>query len=395
MAGLASPTSAEPGDAPGQIQRVDGAPVTPGADEIGRIVEEFPSDFSYSKFTESGDIVVAFAGSEPEGAREILESSGLGVTIVTDTGFIESDLEAPVLALGQEAYRSLGLANDVEARPDLQSFIVTVYDEDLDSTRLDEVERTLDAATTQRSSSPVAGFRVDVQTSEGDIEPTSWDRAGGTWLVNANSGNGFCTSSFVAKRVNSAPVGVLTAGHCQTSPTFPVKYYKPFGSHESYNLEFFSSTFASVGDAAFFRSPRMMDAWYHYDYSSGAPVRLVRDPVRDETVCRFGRVSETYSCGKVLATHTSWTRRNSDGTSTTIGGVFSVNTFSRKGDSGGPVFTSGSVGQNAVALGLNSAGRFVSNTDVPVYGDGARMWATRIKHAESLTGTRVCTAPGC
>lgn len=212
-------------------------------------------------------------------------------------------------------------------------------------------------------------FSVIWRQADEVIQEAGYNRAAGTWLLNAG-GSGVCTSGFVAQSTNgSNDLGVITAGHCQNT----LRFYN-VDSGENYYLDFRNETYGDGGDAQFMRSSRMMDAWFHVGPSTGRPVNNVVDSFVGQAVCRYGRTTNVEKCGVIQMINMNKT--------TSSGVVVKHLDYMNggevlPGDSGGSVY----VGYEARGIIHGFAG-----------GDS---YFTRISAAQSATGTRVCRDPVC
>lgn len=328
---------------------------------------------------------VGFSRSAPEEALEYLENSETGYVIEEDVGFTETDIERDVTVISGLIAQAVGKSFivDVGASPAEGSMTITVLGAATIPSEIEALRSQIQAATS---------LAVTYKTSEATPMLTGHGRAGGTWLDATSTAGGDCTTGFVAKRINSSDLGVITAGHCAVRDSnfnaINMHYYKPWGNHESYLMEPISTVFSGSGDAAFYRSPFMMDAWFHRDLAVGRPVSEVRNPRSGDLVCRFGMASalgsnEGYQCGSVLNPTTSLVYGG-----VSIQGMATIQNWSATGDSGGPNFTGNT------ALGITALTNSVNGQPVKS-GPNEILWITRILWAQSAVGALVCKDPVC
>lgn len=338
--------------------------------EVAYLAEtSYPEQFAYAFFgTQGTDFKIGFKDDVPPEIIAALSKTGLSYSIDEHVGFTQSDYEDATASVIREF--------DVLAAPDVQfvvgptpeisvgSITVTVHGGSEET--IAEAKRIFDSLTAPRPFELTWG-----SPSNDQVTLSSYNRAGGTWLLNS-SGTGVCTSGFVVKSTSNADLGLLTAGHCPNSLRF---YHIPSG--ENYYLDFRNETYGSGGDIQFLRSSKMMDAWFHYNATSGRPVNTVRNAYVNENVCRYGRSSNELRCGWINGSNFTALITDSSGWSTYVSGQDSVSAATLAGDSGGPVFSV------YTAMGTITAA------------SGYNTFFTRISVGQSSTGTFVCKDPVC
>jgi len=105
----------------------------PAAEALYGVSRDFPDDFAYSDFTETG-FVVAFSGAAPEAAVDRLRATGVAFAIVTDTGYSSLDLEGEMTQISAAVVNQVGSTIDfvVEASPQAGKFTVTLLTDDVE-----------------------------------------------------------------------------------------------------------------------------------------------------------------------------------------------------------------------------------------------------------------------
>lgn len=331
------------------------------------IATRFADAYAFAFKDVDDTFVIGFRAEAPAGALTILEGAGGTYRVEENVGFLETDLEDQVNAISRLVSEFIpGGSFDVGAVPDRREMIVTFHGTRSFPAGSEELKARVQALTT---------LTVQFDTIEGSVSTTSYGLNGGTWLVNPGSGQGVCTTSFVVKRNSGPELGVLSAGHCGTTSKL---YYNPTGAHSSYTLDYYSGTYGYEGDYAFYRSPNMMDPWFQKSWPSSGPVGVAvtssRNPVLNETVCRFGMGSlASLDCGAVQTVVSSFVSNG-----VTIPGVSQIKSWAQHKDSGGPAYT----GPNgSIAVGINVAANFDNVGNPVTTGNGERLWVTRISYA--------------
>jgi len=343
----------------------------PAADAIYAVSVDFPEDFAYSDFTETG-FIVGFRAAAPEAAIARLKATQVEFSVVTDAGYSQLEIEPQLTLLNQELSAKVeGKVNYVVgANTKTGRFEVTFY--------TDDAQFVKEAAAAAESARSARLFPVEYKTADGTVQEASYGLAAGSWLIDA-AGNGQCTSGFVVKSVSSAGLGLLTAGHC---PNF-LRHYQ--AGVDNFALNFVTQVHGLQGDAQYNQSPKMLDAWFHANVGYGKPVLDARNPLQGEWVCRYGMVSANMLCGNILLAST---QQNVEGIM--IGNLAVAQLWVNRGDSGGPVF-----GGNT-AMGLNAAGTFEADNVTPIKTPGGMAeLIMKIDAAEYHTGTKVCLDPVC
>ncbi|MBG6060189.1 hypothetical protein RCH16_003668 [Cryobacterium sp. MP_M5] len=374
--GSNTPLETPPAGADSAAEEAKWEILRPAADAIAAVTVAYPNDFAYSTFTNDG-FVAAFAADAPEEAVAILDGPGVPFELIENVGYSSAQLEEDVLGLTDQVVELTNgeVPFGISAVPESGAFDVTLYGTDQLASRmrssdpLDELESSSDEL---ESSS---GLKINVTTVESVPATTGHGRHGGTWLT--LSGLPQCTGGFVAKSTSSSDLGLITAGHC----TGDLSYWNQ-ANGDTFGLTRGTGTLGSTGDARFFRSPVMMDAWFLADTNVGRAVLDARNPVGGERVCRYGAKTQVALCGNIIAVTTAYYVNGQS-----IGGVASARLWNAKGDSGGPVY-----GGNT-AMGVMSGTLF--NGDVPDTSANRMLWFTKIDNAEAITGTKVCLDPVC
>lgn len=305
--------------------------------------KQYPNDYAGS-WRQDRAVTVAFSGLAPEGAVAFLEASPFDFTYQENVGVSEKDLAALTQELHDDAVGIAGSGVTVTTVPSLEqrSIEVLLGGEVADSSTgtgsnagtanaasataevsADEVRDKLIESVGEKRLG-VLDLKVEVSPLAG-IKDAGWGEAGGERLTALN-GSLVCTSAFVVSSRVNADIGVLTAGHCEGTLLQNNRYIFDFRAEHQGNY----------GDIEVRRSPRMMDAWFHYDYGRGWPVRGKDIASSGDSVCRFGHTTGR-ECGTV---------RETGVTATPASGITSRNLTAYSGvlgdlgDSGGPVYSS-------------------------------------------------------
>ncbi|MGW9112804.1 hypothetical protein [Microbacterium sp. NPDC055683] len=347
------------------------------SEAVNLISATYATEYSFAYFAnpELDKLVIGFSDDAPLGAINILDATGKPYEIEEKVGFNNEEyVDASASALSDAANANQAEIDagrmQIAASPDPElgagsiaiEYTITDPNVEIFSAGVS------DAMNRAAESSP---FSIVEQVAEGEIfQSVSNNRAGGTSLLLSQYGKLQCTSGFVVKARTGSDVGVLTAGHCDTGGNL---WYYFASTAERYELNRRNAYFGSQGDAMFFRSSKMMDGWFHIAATTGRPVESVRNPLKGNNVCVYGRVTNASHCGKVVDQQTSVVTNAG-----TVGNVAIIEAPGMtNGDSGGPAY-----GGN-IALGILSS---TTSTRIAVTTIGAAM---------SLTGTNVCNGNGC
>ncbi|MFD2338780.1 S1 family peptidase, partial [Clavibacter michiganensis subsp. tessellarius] len=307
---------------------------------LDEVSAEYPSDFT-GAWRDGEVTTVAFAREVPNGARDILSNAGYEVKYQTGVGMSESQLNAVAIDVHNAAVERLGEGVPVTSGPSVKdrTISVQVSNEVLDTSATPSAEPSIAADEPQAPLTPevladdiradvgagaLGGFALEVQATESDpITDTGYGEAGGTALTPGSSGRTVCTSAFVVSSRSNADLGIVTAGHCEGSLWQAYRY--PF--------DFRAESAGSIGDAEWRRSPRMMDAWFHYDYSLGRPQQGNATARPGDYVCAFGRTT-----GRTCGTVQSVGQQATSDYGTSYGLTTRNGEVNQGGDSGGPVY---------------------------------------------------------
>jgi hypothetical protein len=331
---------------------------------IAALVDSEPS-YSYSYLDENW--VVGFSGEAPPSVTQALE--GTGTVFREGLGYDASDLEAllerVVTAVHATLPSSAAVGGGIDHERNVISVDVGLVDDRVSTAGADSSLGAVD----------LLGFTPELTTTRtpgSGIDFQGYGHAGGTRM--SASDGATCTSGFVAKSTPSDAVGVLTASHCPKVM-----------EHASGDPFWFSSAserehFGAHGDVQFHRSPLMMDAWFHWSHGRGRPVLDVRNARQNEGVCKYGVITN-HTCGNVANERYGLSAISPlTGRVTYLGGLTRVTALvSSGGDSGGPLYGGNTAMGTLVGIEKST---------------GARLF-TKISHAQSATGTKVCLDPVC
>jgi hypothetical protein len=339
----------------------------------GLVEEQFPDDYAYTLFKEE-TVHVGFKAAAPPAAVAILAKTGLPYVAVESAGFnaIEYQAAQDSVVEQTEKYVSEDRQVSVAQNPRdgvglLEVSFLSDNPELLENPGIataDANARSTNEALITLDGPFVVGFDEEMTSP---TEPMSNGRAAGTWLLDT-TGEGVCTSGFVAKKNSSASVGVITAAHCPNN----LRYYNENGGGEVQQLTLEGSHYGAYGDAQFMRSPVMFDPWFHYTHWDGKPVTGATNPGFDQVIYSYGRDSDKQIPSRVKDANTTVTRV-SDGGLVNIGNQIKAMSTLQPGDSGGPLYTGNT------ALGIVSMRT------------GSDVWAyfTRIKSVEAALNVTV------
>ncbi len=188
------------------------------AAEVSRIREAFPADFTGAKIVDAGNAWVAFAGSTPEGASDIIDAwdanqSGVSVEKRTNLGFSELEKQKAIKAVHYAVYESPEVLDAVTRFDFTTSQVKTtvVLQDTASDTVLGDLVSSARSNLTDKVGADIldhitiSATRSNAPALSG-VE-SSTKHMGGEGLID-------CTSGFVV--VNSEGVrGIATAEHCR------------------------------------------------------------------------------------------------------------------------------------------------------------------------------------
>ena len=308
------------------------------AAEVSRIREAFPADFTGAKIVDGGSAWVAFAGSTPSGASDIMATfssshSHVSVEFRTNQGFTEEELVRGIVAV----HSAISAATEVtEAYTSFDSATgkirtVVILDSTTPTSALDNLRAVAGTKLTEATRADIvdsistAVVRSDGQVLGGDHSDTQ--HRGGEALNVGESAE--CTSGFVVEN-SSGTRGIATAGHCHNDLT-----------DDGQTLQLEKEHNWLQGDFQWHTGTQDIPNEFYGGISSASEassrnVSSVGSPSEGQTLCRNGR-SSNKTCQEVRKANTCVTLKNGDDQCyiTVMG-----RKDSQPGDSGGPVYLS-------------------------------------------------------
>ena len=304
---------------------------------VSKIREAAPSAFTGAEIVGASSAWVAFAGSAPQAASNIIATfssnhSSVSVEIRTNQGFTEEELLSGMRAVHSaifgatevtDAFTSFDFATGkITTVAILKSTAATSALDDLRAvagTNLTEATRAdiVDSITT-------AVVRSNQQVLGGDHSGTQ--HQGGE---NLNVGEtAECTSGFVVEN-SSGTRGIATAGHCHNDLT-----------DDGVSLQLENEHYGLQGDFQWHTGTQEFPNEFYGGISSGSEVSSrnvssVASPSVGQTLCRNGRASNK-TCQEVRKANVCISTDNGDQCYLTIMGE----KHSQTTDSGGPVYLS-------------------------------------------------------
>ena len=292
---------------------------------VAKIRESVPTAFTGAEITDAGHAWVAFAGSTPETARDIINTfassnSGVSVEVRTNLGFTAAELEGAIevvhfVLLEAPEVRDASTSFDFATRRMTTLVVLADTDSDsvLDALRDRATNHLTDSGGDILSSIAISLLRSDRQFISGS--ESNSEHLGGEALSTCTSGFGTVSSSGIR--------GISTAGHCQDSQTDD-------GSDLTYQTEHIGAE----GDFQWHTgSEQEDDEFYAGDDSSTETERRdvssVGSPIVGQSLCRNGKTSYK-NCQEV---------RKLDVCSGDVCHLVQMGEhLSADGDSGGPVY---------------------------------------------------------
>lgn len=234
-----------------------------------------------ARVTEDSAIIM-FVGKPPVDVSQIIGEQEVAYEIVGNFSHSEARMNDVMADVHGRAVALLPLGThvrtDVDLSPARVNVLVSASEDILASVGgVEGLEKLLQEVITPLEGETSIDVSVTVDEGLRNVPDVSYGAAGGTSLRQI-SGNLECTSAFVVKRRTSAELGPLTAAHCPDD----------LSHNNEFNLLLRNEHFGGAGDIQWHRSPRMMDAWFHYDRGVGRPVSGTVYPMDGQRVWKFG-----------------------------------------------------------------------------------------------------------
>lgn len=327
--------------------------------EIDLNYSEFYSTASFSD--EKGSPPrIAFSGEVPPEAQELIDTSGLKIDVVSNSGISESE-RARI-----DDTISTKLAQAHIAASCEQSSVVTVSPADGTTEVLTACDALAEKFNDVQAKTPLDVPPVTFIAAENNpVEPEVM--SGGTKLTS-------CTAGFTVRNDRTREKGITTANHCNDTQTY--EGTTPL-TLKGYGLPIQLDFQWHMGNRT---------VWSHFVATKVNGVQQNRLqtgsalPTHFSTICKYGQVTG-YGCSPVRSgPHTVL---SSDGH--TYKQIYTTNSYiTASGDSGGPWFTGNT------AVGIHHGSFFPNN------GDPTRSSFTPLVRVEQQTDLRLligCTSP--
>lgn len=292
---------------------------------VARIREAFPGAFTDAEIVDAAHAWVAFAGSAPEAARDMIEAfgttHGVSVDVRTNLGFTEVELQNAIetvhfAVLESPEVRDASTSFDVETGRITTTVVLesTVSDSVLDDLQVVATQNLIGAAGAGiRDSITISVVRSNRQVLGGD--ESNSEHLGGEGIIRCTTGFGTKTSTGVR--------GISTAGHCDDPQIDDGSTLTFKAAHEGTHGDFQWHTGPKTHRDDFYSGSSSSTEVNRWDVSS------VGSPVVGQSLCRNG-VTSHRDCQEVRKLNVC---AGGECNLVQMGAHLSAG-----GDSGGPVF---------------------------------------------------------
>jgi streptogrisin C len=291
---------------------------------VSSVRDTLPEHFTGARIEDDGvaRAWVAFAGTAPIAAMEMLSASPVPVAIREQCGYTEAELKDRLEEVHYSIFEQQEVVADVSSAYDVETGVITVL-----------VEPTGTAASlrgAQLRDDLAASLPTGLSTFPVDLQVVDDARTGEDLTIIGGRALSSCTTGFNV--VGSSYRGTTTAGHCPNSLTY-----------SGYSLTFMSEHEGNFGDLQWHRRS---GATFPNQFDAGPSIRGVfgtGTAVEGQRLCRNGKTTG-YNCDDVYQlNHCNGSR---------CGLVAMRNRYAEGGDSGGPWF------YNNTAYGIHQGGKY-------------------------------------